>query len=112
MVVPVAAPVVIFRRDLMNTRSLLTVLSLTLGCAVSAWAADATNAPHGPHGAMKAACKEDIAKLCDGIKPGGGRIAACLKAHKDQVSDNCKAAVKAGHERRKGDKAGASDQAP
>ncbi|MGC4059723.1 MAG: cysteine rich repeat-containing protein [Aquabacterium sp.] len=101
----------------MNTRSLLTVLSLTLGCALSAWAADAPNASnasnalHGQHGAMKAACKEDVAKLCEGIKPGGGRIAACLKAHKDQVSDGCKAAVKAGHAHRQGGKSATGAQA-
>jgi hypothetical protein len=96
----------------MNTRPLLTALSLTLGCCLSAMAADAPNTPHGQHGPMKTACKEDVAKLCEGIKPGGGRIAACLKEHKDQVSDGCKAAVKAGHAHRKGDKAGAGDQAP
>jgi hypothetical protein len=41
----------------------------------------------------RAACDTDIQKLCPGVQPGGGRIFACLKQHKDQVSDVCKQAV-------------------
>jgi len=41
----------------------------------------------------RAACGTDIQKLCTGVQPGGGRILACLKQHKDQVSDGCKQAV-------------------
>jgi len=41
----------------------------------------------------RAACGTDIQKLCAGVQPGGGRILACLKQHKDQVSDGCKQAV-------------------
>jgi hypothetical protein len=43
--------------------------------------------------AARAACDTDIQKLCAGVQPGGGRILACLKQHKDQVSDGCKQAV-------------------
>ena len=35
-------------------------------------------------------CMQDAEKLCNGIAPGHGRIAACLKSHKDQVSQECK----------------------
>ena len=41
----------------------------------------------------RTACETDIQKLCTGVQPGGGRIFACLKQHKDQVSDSCKQAV-------------------
>ena len=41
----------------------------------------------------RAACGTDVQKLCTGVQPGGGRILACLKQHKDQVSDGCKQAV-------------------
>jgi hypothetical protein len=27
------------------------------------------------------------------VQPGGGRILACLKEHKDKVSDSCKVAI-------------------
>jgi hypothetical protein len=41
----------------------------------------------------RAACDTDIQKFCPTVQPGGGRILACLKQHKDQVSDGCKQAV-------------------
>ncbi len=34
-------------------------------------------------------CKADAARLCKGIKEGGGRIARCLKAHENEVSIGC-----------------------
>jgi|HubBroStandDraft_1064217.scaffolds.fasta_scaffold01015_3 hypothetical protein len=39
------------------------------------------------------ACDGDIQTLCPGVQPGGGRIIACLKEHKDQVSNGCKQAI-------------------
>jgi Cysteine rich repeat len=42
---------------------------------------------------VQAACAGDVQKLCAGIQPGGGRIIACLKQHKDQVSQQCKQAI-------------------
>jgi len=41
------------------------------------------------------ACEEDIHFLCDGIQPGGGRIAACLKQSANEVSPGCKARIAA-----------------
>jgi hypothetical protein len=43
--------------------------------------------------AIRAACAEDAQKLCPGVQPGGGRIVACLKEHKDSLSDRCKQAA-------------------
>ena len=43
--------------------------------------------------AIRAACTEDAQKLCGGVQPGGGRIVACLKQHKDELSDRCKQAA-------------------
>jgi hypothetical protein len=43
--------------------------------------------------AIRAACAEDTQKLCAGVQPGGGRIVACLKEHKDSLSDRCKQAA-------------------
>jgi hypothetical protein len=37
------------------------------------------------------ACKNDVEKLCQGIRPGGGRILACLKSHEAELSGPCKA---------------------
>jgi hypothetical protein len=43
--------------------------------------------------AVRVACQPDVQKLCAGIQPGGGRIVACLKEHKEEVSDGCKQAI-------------------
>jgi hypothetical protein len=36
-------------------------------------------------------CMDDAKKLCPDVKAGEGRIAACLKEHKDQLSNACQA---------------------
>ena len=43
--------------------------------------------------AVRAACAEDAQKFCATVQPGGGRIVACLKEHKDSLSDRCKQAA-------------------
>ena len=84
----------------MKNHKLLTVFALASMLLGAAMAADAGK------GAIRGACKSDMAEFCKGVKPGGGRMAACLKEHKDQVSDACKSAVKEAHGQRKGAKAG------
>jgi Cysteine rich repeat len=34
-------------------------------------------------------CKADVARLCPGVQMGGGRIIACLKGHKMELSVGC-----------------------
>ncbi len=41
--------------------------------------------------AAREACQGDVAAFCANVKPGGGRIAACLKEHASELSDACKA---------------------
>jgi hypothetical protein len=43
--------------------------------------------------ALRAACSPDAARLCSGVQPGGGRVVACLKQHKDELSDACRKAA-------------------
>jgi hypothetical protein len=38
-------------------------------------------------GAIRAACADDVRRLCAGVQAGGGRIAAGLKDHKDALPD-------------------------
>jgi Cysteine rich repeat len=42
---------------------------------------------------LRVACAQDAQRLCAGVQPGGGRILACLKAHKDQLSPQCRQAA-------------------
>jgi hypothetical protein len=38
-------------------------------------------------------CVEDAAKLCQGVQPGGGRVAKCLKEHAKELSPACKSNI-------------------
>ena len=42
---------------------------------------------------IKQACQPDAEKLCKGIKPGEGRIAACLKSHDSELAPACQKLV-------------------
>jgi hypothetical protein len=47
----------------------------------------------GKHMSAREACKPDIQKFCSDAKPGGLR--ACMKEHKDELSQACKDAGRA-----------------
>jgi len=70
----------------MKTMHATTALVLTLAALLAGPAALAAD-----RAKVTDACKADIKKLCPDVKPGGGRIVACLKDKKDQMSDECKA---------------------
>jgi hypothetical protein len=49
----------------------------------------------------KGACKADVEKFCKDIKPGGGRIRACIKSNKDRLSQACKDEIAKARENKK-----------
>ena len=51
---------------------------------------------------QKGPCRDDLAKYCKGIKPGGGRIWACLKSNEDRVAPACKEHMAQSREKMKG----------
>ncbi len=51
---------------------------------------------------VREACRPDVERLCKDVKPGGGRIRECLKAHQSELSDTCTAAIKDAREHRSG----------
>jgi hypothetical protein len=70
----------------------MTLVRLSAAAAVALLAASAASAQPAGGGRLMA-CKDDVAKLCQGVERGGGRIAQCLKAHSQQVSSGCKSAI-------------------
>ena len=67
--------------------------TLFLICCASVYAPFATADEASALAALRAGCAEDAQKLCAGVASGGGRILACLKAHKDELSAQCKQAA-------------------
>jgi hypothetical protein len=60
------------------------ILAAVLGCGLAA------SSPAFAQG-FKMQCH--IQTLCPGVEPGGGRIMNCLRAHKDELSEPCLAAI-------------------
>lgn len=81
---------------------LVTTAFILMILSIPALAAEPQQQPRG--GAVREACKADIATHCAGLEPGGGRIRACLKANRDKLSDGCKAAIAAAIQARKDSK--------
>jgi len=78
----------------MNVRRIAKALCLLLSVSIYRVSlARAQTAGQPSMAAIRAACAEDAQKLCAGVQPGGGRIVACLKEHKDALSDRCKQAA-------------------
>ena len=48
---------------------------------------------HQKFQAAREACQPDVAKFCADVKPGGHRIAACLREHASELSQACQAAM-------------------
>jgi hypothetical protein len=40
---------------------------------------------------FRAACEDDVLRLCGDVKQGGGRIINCLKQHELELTPDCKA---------------------
>jgi len=96
-----------------RSRELLIVciLAVLAGSLLRPQTSPAQTASPQPSDA-RAACASDVQKLCAGVPPGGGRVLACLKQHKDEVSDGCKQAILAAMGRSSGDAGSAATPAP
>jgi len=50
---------------------------------------------------VKNACADDVAKYCKDVKPGGGRLAQCLKQNENQLSPACRSSIEESKKRLK-----------
>jgi hypothetical protein len=75
----------------MNTRKFMLGAAGSLAIMVIATAMQAQTTAPAQAAAMQSLhyCKADIARLCAGVAPGGGRLIQCLKAHENEVSIGC-----------------------
>ncbi len=78
----------------MRPLSTIAVLAFALAAAGAALAQpDSGQAPGGgARGAVRAACKADMDKLCPDAQQGPARR-QCMSAHQSELSDPCKAAI-------------------
>src|SRR4029079_1555802 len=74
----------------MATRYLLPAALLSLGVVVLPGSTRTANAAE-----PLSYCKSDVARLCPGIAPGGGKLLGCLKEHENEISVGCAKALKA-----------------
>lgn len=72
----------------MRTRLAFLVLTMFAATAVA-------HNVDGPRWQVREACKADIQTRCGGIRPGGGRIRACLTSNRDRLSQGCRDAITA-----------------
>ncbi len=78
----------------MNVRRIANGSFLLLSVTISSVSFAGAQAGGQPSlSAIRDACAGDAQKLCAGVQPGGGRMVACLKEHKDSLSDRCKQAA-------------------
>lgn len=68
---------------------------------LSAWAdTPPPPPPPPPSAAVGAACKQDMHALCPDVKPGDGRVAACIKTNYRLLSPGCKEAIRENRQER------------
>jgi cysteine rich repeat protein len=71
----------------MSSRNTGASLWLALALILLPFSATAHSGQKDCHG--KGACKADVEKYCSEVKPGEGRILACLKEHQSQLQTAC-----------------------
>ena len=70
-------------------RTLTTIWAAAILGAAVLFAAGAQAAPS----ALADACAKDIKSLCSNVKPGAGKVSACVKSHFKDLSADCQVAL-------------------
>lgn len=80
----------------------LSLAVLAVSAASASFMAFSAEAPApAASGAVAEACRKDLQSLCPGTQPGDGRLMACMREHRAELSDGCKGALRAQRAERK-----------
>ncbi len=66
---------------------------LTSIAALAAALVLSSSAGYAAPSAMAKACAKDIKSVCGDVKPGGGALKDCVKAHYNDLSPDCQVAI-------------------
>jgi hypothetical protein len=83
------------RRFLRNEGMVMIVRQLMTASLLSLALISLPGFAHAQAAGPLAYCKEDAARLCPGVTPGGGKLIGCLKQHENEVSVGCAKELKA-----------------
>ena len=75
--------------------------ALTIAAALGAALLFAGSASAAPSAVAKA-CAKDVKSVCGNVKPGGGKLTACVKEHFSDLSTDCQIAIHQGRRGRAG----------
>jgi Golgi apparatus protein 1 len=75
------------RSNRMKATAILIPIIAVLCCAPAAMAQESLL------DYVKNSCQDDLGEHCKGVTPGEGRLALCLAAHEDQISERCQYAL-------------------
>ena len=64
----------------------ISVAALVAALSLGASSADAASA-------LAKACAKDVKSVCADVKPGGGKLKACVKEHFSELSTDCQVAI-------------------
>jgi hypothetical protein len=70
-----------------------SLMCVSLICAMVLYAGIVFAAEKGPVQTVTDGCKKEIETYCKDVKPGEGRILACLYAREDKLSGRCEYAL-------------------
>jgi Cysteine rich repeat len=66
--------------------------ALSIGAALGAALLLASPGAYAAPSALARACAKDVKSVCGDVKPGGGKLAACMKEHFSDLSTDCQIA--------------------